>query len=318
MRLLAVLLALFVTLGSRAALAESEVGFQHLRSPEGVEIGVWYPSSGKAIAVPLGIAAQTVVPGGPVIGTALPLVVISHGTGGFFGGHTDTALALAKAGFVVAALTHPGDTWNDTSRAAYIEDRPRALSALIDLMVGTWSGHAKIDPARIGAFGFSAGGFTVLAAAGGVADLTRVRDLCAVHPDRFECGVIAGRPLMTPTPWSVRPDPRIKAIVVAAPALGYTFAGGLRSVRIPVQLWRADEDCVLPAPDYADAVRRALPRPPEFHSVLKAGHFDFLAPCDTPMHAEICASAPGFDRAAFHRAFNAELVRFFEQSLRTR
>ena len=39
----------------------------------------------------------------------LPLVVFSHGTAGWFGGHHDTAAALADAGFVVAAINHSGD-----------------------------------------------------------------------------------------------------------------------------------------------------------------------------------------------------------------
>ena len=41
-------------------------------------------------------------------GAGLPLVVMSHGNGGVFDGHLDTASALAEAGFVVAAPTHTG------------------------------------------------------------------------------------------------------------------------------------------------------------------------------------------------------------------
>ena len=50
------------------------------------------------------------VPACPVTGEKLPLIVMSHGRRGWFGGHHDTAAALADAGFVVAALNHPGDT----------------------------------------------------------------------------------------------------------------------------------------------------------------------------------------------------------------
>jgi predicted dienelactone hydrolase len=31
---------------------------------------------------------------------------------------------------------------------------------------------------------------------------------------------------------------------------------------------------------------------------------------------DICTSLPGFDRAAFHEQFNAEVVRFFRTTLR--
>ncbi len=100
-----------------------------------------------------------------------PLIVISHGNGGDFRSHHDTATALAKAGFVVVALTHTGDNWRDQSRATDLVGRTRQLSVVIDYMTRDWSARDGIDADRIGAFGFSAGGFTVLAAAGGDPDL---------------------------------------------------------------------------------------------------------------------------------------------------
>lgn len=261
-----------------------------------VEIGVWSPAT-------------------PATGPR-PLVVISHGNGGDFRGHEDTARALAAAGFVVASLTHTGDNWRDQSGATDVARRPRQLSLLIETMVA----EGGIDPERIGAFGFSAGGFTVLTAAGGEPDLTRVADHCRAHPDFYDCQLIAavGLPAANaPTVWVH--NQRIKAVVAAAPALGFTFAtDGLKGVTQPVQLWQAEDDRVLPAPAYVEPVRGALPTPPEFHFVPGAGHFDFLPPCRPEVLAnapEICVSAPGFDRAVFHERLNAEVVRFFQRSL---
>jgi predicted dienelactone hydrolase len=107
--------------------------------------------------------------------------------------------------------------------------------------------------------------------------------------------------------------------VVAAPALGFTFGKqGLAGVRVPVQLWRAELDHVLPHPYYAQAVKDVLPLPPEYHVVGNADHLDFLAPC-SPEKAKIvpavCASPVGFDRAAFHAEFNAAVVGFFQRTL---
>jgi predicted dienelactone hydrolase len=61
-----------------------------------------------------------------------------------------------------------------------------------------------------------------------------------------------------------------------------------------------------------------LPRPPEYHVVAGADHFDFLAPCSEPLAQVapmICEERGGFDRAAFHRTFNREVVRFFSKTL---
>jgi predicted dienelactone hydrolase len=309
-------LLLLLTPAGAAPPTPPPVGFQNQRMPNGTAIGIWYPAHGQPAAERLGPYEQTVVDDAPPVGTGHPLIVISHGTGGSFAGHADTAIALAQAGFIVAALTHPGDNWRDQSRATDVQARPVALSGLIGFMLGAWSGHAAIDPSRVGAFGFSSGGFTVLAAAGGQPDLSTVAGHCAAHPVDFDCSLLRAHPA-APVPWHDSRDARIKAIVVAAPALGFAFGrAGLSAVGMPVQLWRADNDQILPAPDYADAVRGALPQPPEFHAVPNAGHFDFLSPCAADSAGlPICSSAPGFDRLAFHRTFNAAVVQFFRRRL---
>ena len=151
-------------------------------------------------------------------------------------------------------------------------------------------------------------------------DLSIVRPYCEAHPDTFVCGVVRAHPptgRIAPSDWVA--DPRIKAAVVAAPALGFAFAPhGLDAVRVPVQLWRAADDRILPSPDYAEPVRDALPRPPEYHVAEGADHFDFLAPCSEELARvapDICAEVGGFDRSAFHAAFDAEVVRFFDRTL---
>lgn len=316
LRLALVILSLAIVSSPVEAKA-GQAGFERQVTADGTEVGIWYPATGTPVHQRLGLYAQEVVGHVPVPRGKHPLIVISHGTGGDYAGHVDTAAALARAGFIVAALTHPGDNWRDNSRATRIEGRPPALSATISYMLQGWSGRAAIDPDRIGAFGFSAGGFTVLAAAGGRPDMTRFADHCAKHPTFFVCTLLKSQPRTLSSAWPSMTDPRIKAIVVAAPAIGFTFdRTGLEGVRIPVQLWRADDDQILPAPSSADAVRFALPNKPEFHAVPTAGHFDFLAPCAEPATMpHLCASAPGFDRTKFHARFNAEVVRFFVEKL---
>ncbi len=282
------------------------VAFARLTVADGdqsaIEAGVWYP-------------AETAT-------APRPLIVISHGNGGDFRSHRDTAQALAEAGFVVASLTHTGDNWRDQSRATDVVGRTRQLSVLIDHMVGRWDGRAVIDAERIGAFGFSAGGFTVLAAAGGDPDLTRLIDHCRAHPDFYDCRLIGHHSETIDVQQNAPRLPheaRLKALAVAAPALGFTFTrDGLADVTQPIQLWQAGGDEVLPSPFYAEPVRDGLPRPPEYVRVEGAGHFDFLPPCSPELAAAapiICAPTPGFDRVAFHAVLNREVIRFFKTHL---
>ena len=96
----------------------------------------------------------------------VPSHSMSHGTGGSFEGHYDTALALAEAGFVVAAATHTGDNYRDQSQVGRLENRPRHIKVVVDYMLAMWQHHEALDPFRVGMFGFSAGGFTALVAIG--------------------------------------------------------------------------------------------------------------------------------------------------------
>jgi len=199
-------------------------------------------------------------------------------------------------------------------------DRTRQLSVLIDYMVGQWKDRAAIDAQRIGAFGFSSGGFTVLAAAGGNPDLSRLTDHCHANPAFFDCRLAKQHPeAMAVDHASLPHDMRIKALVIAAPALGFTYTRqGLKDVTQPIQLWQAGMDHILPSPLYAEPVRDALPSRPEYHLVDGADHFDFLPPCSPELAAYapmICKPTPDFDRAAFHERLNLEITRFFKENL---
>ncbi|MBS0528462.1 MAG: hydrolase, partial [Proteobacteria bacterium] len=102
--------------------AANAAGIQLLNSNPNLGGAIWYPCAAEPKQVPLGHLAVgadfglTGVKDCPVTGAKLPLIIFSHGRGAWFGAHHDTAEALADAGFVVAAINHPGDNGNDLSR----------------------------------------------------------------------------------------------------------------------------------------------------------------------------------------------------------
>jgi predicted dienelactone hydrolase len=225
---------------------------------------------------------------------------------------------------VVAAVTHTGDNYRDKSQVGRLDNRPRHIMRVIDYMLASWQHHDVLNPARVGMFGFSAGGFTALVAIGGTPDMRKVAPYCAAHPDDWACRMLKDHKVDLSADKSVAEtnwvhDPRIAAAVIAAPAVGYAFsAEGLADVKIPIQLWRGDSDEILPHPNYAQAIYDRLPAKPEYHVVANAGHFAFLAPCSPALAAmvpEICRDPAGFDRTAFHREFNAAVVAFFKAKL---
>ena len=316
-----------------AAASFAAVGFQQVTVPDrdgkSMQAGIWYPSNTLPSAHPLGMFVHEVALNSPVAGQGLPLILISHGTGGSLSSHIDTANALARAGFVVLAVTHIGDNSEDRRYAGNridLIDRPRQLKAALDWVLSAWPGRLNLNPRRVGVFGFSLGGFTSLVLVGGTPEIGRMAQLCESTPGAPECAFIKDAhgdqlgPATEAPRWAH--DDRIKAAVIAAPAAAYLFGpGDLRGVSVPIQLWRVENDSQAPDAWNGAVVRDNLKVHPDSHLVQGADHFVFLAPCSETLAAaapQICQDPAGFDRAAFHRAFDQSVVDFFTTKLRER
>ena len=188
-------------------------------------------------------------------------------------------------------------------------------------MLQKWPAHGRIAAGRIGFYGFSRGGYTGLVLAGAHPDFEWLPPLpsspCATQPEGKACEWMKqGFQELLATP--LTRDTRIKAAVIADP-LGMLFdARGLKNVTIPIELWASTYGGDGVTPESVAAVRSNLPVAPEWHVADKTGHFGFLAPCSQAQldaKVEICRDAPGFDRTAFHKAFNAEVAAFFDRHL---
>jgi predicted dienelactone hydrolase len=308
--------------GFAATLAQA-AGLQLIEVPseaEGPMSGaVWYPCAAPAQELTLHGVALTGVMDCPLDGNKFPLVVISHGLAGWFLGHHDTATALADAGFVVAAINHPGDNAFDKSHTDDISiaiERPRQITRLVDFMLGAWSEASKVDRDRIGIFGFSRGGYTGLATIGGNLNFRRAVAACAEQPSLDFCELFkrGETPHRTPTL-----DQRIKAAVLADPAFTFLFgADDLKDVTVPVQLWSSRYGGAGVTLESVAIVDRKLQYKSDFHFVPNAAHWAFLAPCSAELakaSPRNCVDAPDFDRVAFHQQFNAAVVGFFRQHL---
>jgi predicted dienelactone hydrolase len=280
---------------------------------------VWSPCAAPSGEVRL--SATLVVPAAkdcPVEGTALPLVVISHGRRGSLGGHHDTAETLADAGFVVVALNHPGDTSGDFTRTddlSVLIERPADIRRLIDFMLGAWPDAARIDSQRIGLFGFSRGGYTGLVAIGGNPDFRKGLAFCPAERSIPMCEQVRNNEIPAEP---LTHDPRIKAAVLADPGFALLFAADdLKDVKVPIRLWGSALGGDGVVPEGVAAITQMLPTKPDYQ-VANAGHFAFLTPCPPEMAKAVpllCTDPPGFDRIAFHKTFNADTLAFFQRTL---
>lgn len=286
---------------------------------------MWYPCSKPPGEIDLGSITIRGAKDCPISGDKLPLVVVSHGNLGAFFDHYDTAETLADAGFVVAAINHRGDnsppTFSDGADPSVMLGRPADIRRLISHMISASPAASNIDLGRIGFFGFSAGGYTGLVLLGAHPDWATV--LCRFSPAISACTRTLRKAFQV-QPFA--PEPQIKAAVIAdPPGIGIWFTpDSFGAVKEPVQLWASETGGrglpnIIVTPESVAAVNRSLVEKHEYHVVPNAGHFAFLI-CGPSISAipEFCKDAPGFDRIAFHKQFNADVLRFFRAQLGVR
>jgi predicted dienelactone hydrolase len=317
--------------------------------PRPLRTAVWYPAetSAKQETIFGGppetqvFTSVTVLPSAEVSRESqkYPLILLSHGTGGSVVMLMWMGYYLASRGYIVAAVNHHGNTAAEGTPAAQgfllYWERPKDLTVVLDKLLADPVFGSRIDRRRIGASGFSLGGYTAIAIAGGVFSQVEFDAFCNSRRRDFTCEPQPEFPEarvrfeeLKKTDPVVRDslrhagddyrDDRIKAIFVIAPALGSGFTkAGLSRIRVPVYIVIGQADEVTPlvtnAQRYADIIRGAK------LTVLPGGvgHYTFLAEC-TPngkRSLAICQDAEGIDRAAVHRQVNELAFEFFEQVL---
>ena len=306
---------------------------------------VWYPAADSAketesVGAPM-FDGGSVAPLARISPRAntYPLILLSHGTGGTAIQLMWLGRYLAAHGYIVAALNHHGNTGIEKYQPqgfVLVWERPRDVTAALDLLLADPLFGPRIDRERIGAAGFSLGGYTVLALAGGQFKPEAFDDFCASPARDFTCRPQAEFPdarqlfeALKGTDDVVKEslarandptqDTRIRAVFAIAPVLGGGFSRrGLKAVRIPVAIVVGDADRVAtPATNaqyFASSIRNAE------LSILPGGvgHYTFLADCTTEGRGglPICRDAMGVDRAAVHRQTSAKALEFFDRTLK--
>jgi len=310
-------------MGFLAGIALRDVGLVPLTLPDplggkaAIEAAVFYPSATRphqTLVEGQWIAALTHA---PLAEGRFPVILISPDFGGDRFSHHDLAGDLARRGFIVVALRHPGEDtatpggWR-SERA--LKGREYDLRAALDAVLADPALRLYADPARVGVVGLGFGGYAALLLAGGKPDLGRLDDYCKSGLDPSCKGAAPSESQEIP----LFSDPRIKAAALLAPHPGFLLtAEGLRDVRIPLRLYRVGADRRKSAPDDAERIRTLLPHAPDYVDLAHLHPTVFLAPC-TPSQREVapenCVDPPGVDRAAFHEQLAAELAEFFTRA----
>ncbi len=297
---------------------------------EKIDVTLWYPTATPSKTVPMGPHAPDVAIDAPVTAGPFPLIMLSHGTGGNNMNHHQLATALARSGFIVAALTHPGDNYRDRSllgKPGFFTERPRQVSRVIDalLMDPVWK--PLIDANRIGFVGHSAGGFTGAALIGATPSLANTMRHCAANydADPWFCRMSGSKEkaienarnaeYIPAVPGSA--DPRIKAAVLITPIGQFFPESSLKAVSIPVRVYVAGRDDVLVPKFHASYVAANIPGA-ETVSIEAAGHFMLVSKMNLAVAingAEVSGDPAGFDRGPVIAEASRQLPLWFTKTL---
>jgi predicted dienelactone hydrolase len=267
-----------------------------------------------------------------------PLILLSHGTGGTADSLAWLARSLAARGYVVAGVNHPGNTALEPYTAEGFLlwwERARDMTTVLDSLLEDAELGPAIDPERVGAAGFSLGGYTAFVLAGARTDPQRFLDYCAT-PNAEGCGdppefpdlfarwktlrttdaefqrleAQAGRPLA---------DKRVRGIFAIAPAIAQAFEpDSLRNLGVPVEMVVGAADTM--APPSTNAQYLATHTGGSVTVLPGAvAHYTFLASCTENGRRELpepCSDAPGVDRDATHHQVAGLAIDFFDRVLR--
>jgi predicted dienelactone hydrolase len=325
------LIALLLAFGVAHAQAPATyVGFRQIEFPDAVTgqrvpLFVWYPTSQASRPTRFGPYTLDVARGAPPAGGRHRLVMISHGTAGDPLAHAQLGMALARQSYVAAAPSHAKDNSRDWSGVGTYEvwyGRPRQISEGIDALLADPALGTVIDPDRIAVIGHSAGGYTALVLVGGRADMDRARSHCRQHPDDGFCQVRRPDQTRVAAPSARIPDSRdarIKAAIAMAPPGILLDPVSLAKVGVPVRIYAAELDAVVPGRYHAEPLRDAIKPTPEFVLVRGASHFAFVEPFPEAIKQQVGEPAtdpPGFDRAGFQERLRREIVEFLDRALR--
>lgn len=296
------LVTLLWLFSSSLTYAASVMGFKEIDlendGPRPLKFAIWYPAK-EQIQTDT-IADSRVFYGFNAVRNAEPepgrhpLIVMSHGYGGTWRNLSWLAADLARKGYVVAAPNHPGTSAfnREPHQAAQLAQRPHDLSRVIDALTANSTLAGDIDEDRIAALGYSLGGWTVVALAGGRFDTALFKEACRMYPVLNACGLASTLDLGNPGLEKSMQDRRIKAFISLDAGLirGFT-SQSLQKMAIPSLIIGAGTDVGdMPVALESGYLHMFLPKAGSDYVVLSdAMHFSFLQRCK-PGGVEILAS----------------------------
>ena len=308
-----------------------------------LRVTVWYPAADGSVEqrIDIGPPGKPIFLVGAVAQDAAfaddkprPVILFSHGFGGTARMMAWFTTALARAGYVVISVDHPGNNGLDKMTvpgAIMFWDRPEDMKVALARVEADPVIGPHLDPRRIGAAGFSAGGFTALALAGGRIDMAHFLRFCTEHPDDGVCrpqkefavsltqatAALASPELAAEAAHSGDDHsiPGLRAAFAIAPAIVQAFdPSSLKAIRTPVAIILGDIDPVAPPATNGLVAAAAIPGA-ELTVLHDVGHYDFLSTCTEAGFAVVPICTAKVPQEPTHQAAIDKALAFFGRTL---
>lgn len=266
--------------------------------------------------------------------TNLPVVMLSHGTGGTAESLGWLARALACKGHVVIGANHHGNTGVDQYHAAGFLcwwERAADLSVLLTSLGSSEFFAQRLDFDNVSAVGFSLGGYSVLALAGAQSSTVefetwlRINNITTRGPKEFpdavdQIPVLARTSEPFQQSWARQgndfTDSRIASLVAIAPAppVRAFTPQSVAQIQLPVTILTGNADSEAPSEHCANWLVQQNAGFQHFDLGQQVGHYTFLEfPADKTLvrQVDIFSDHKDVDRKNVHE----RATRFVLQAL---
>lgn len=299
---------------------------------------IWYPTFDSIVKTDYKtekkklFKAIKTIPNATLLDKKHPLLLVSHGTGGNRFSLTWFIEKMVKQGYVVVSLDHYGNSTYNKIPREFVKWWERAIDVQFVLtnILKDDEMVSKIDTSRIGGVGFSLGGYTNIALAGGNVDRgvkqnekESDRKLPAEFPKTDEIIDFENDSLIVSSYNKYKDhvkDNRIKSFFVMAPAIGFGFHTNEQTKKInaPIFIVAGKGDVNTPIKNNAENYHNLINTSQLHLFDNNVGHYVFLNEATAfgkKMIPAITIDKPLVDRKEIHDKTIELALDFFQKTL---
>jgi predicted dienelactone hydrolase len=299
-----------------------------------IKTEIWYPTSDTSnvnITLDYPFILPPTSEDADIASGKFPLIMLSHGTGGNRISQMWLACELTGNGYIVASVDHFGNTLDNKIPENFIKvwDRPLDISFVVSNLLTNTYWKSAIDSSQIGMVGFSLGGYTAIALAGGIIDYKQLNEFSKTKEGKNEFNLPElGDVSKYITPEIIESgnkehknlkDSRISAFIAMAPALGQGFRdkNQFENVDKPILIIGAQNDERAPVNTNAKYYNNLIENSRYLELKGQVGHYIFMNVAKNGLKRNapmIFEDDKSIDRNDIHIEVSRTVIEFFNEN----